>query len=264
MTNPPATTPQQALEEMSQQTASLLGDAKALRVSIGEETVTDLLSISIKRHGFTAMVTQATKQEEAKSGADIEIRLKTNSGRVRFVIQAKKLNIQNEKYRTFTRYSHTQASHQIDLLERHAGAKAIALYLLYNYVDGAEQKHWHCCLEPFNSELLGCTVTPTSNIRWAIAQKRYSFGDLHERIHTIPLRCLALCPSVFARLGLDTSQVHYYSDLPTPSSGTDGNVREQMIETEDEYGSSLYNVEETGLPKRVWVVDDVEDEIDKR
>lgn len=73
-----------------------LEQAQTLTVRLGEETLSDLLILDLKRHESTHKfwVCQTTKQEEASSGADllVVVRDATTARARRYAIQAKKLH----------------------------------------------------------------------------------------------------------------------------------------------------------------------------
>ena len=177
-------------------------------VRFGEETITDLLTMDLFVQGSTvALFKQTSKPDEAMWGTDFELWLGSERlGWFRFAIQAKKLDLRTDRYASLTQ-SNVNGP-QIDLLERYARRKRAApLYCLYNHTDGADElDHWHCCTGPANLKELGCSVTPSSNIRTAIGMwKGKNFKSIHGRKSTLPWKCLVSCPKVWnllqAKLG---------------------------------------------------------------
>ena len=169
-------------------------------VRFGEETITDLLMMDLYVQGSTlALFSQTSKPDESMWGTDFELWL--GSGRLgwfRFAIQAKKLDLRNDRYASLTQSNANGL--QIDILERYAQRKRAApLYCLYNHTDSADElDHWHCCTGPANLKELGCTVTPSSNIREAICQwNGKNFKRIHRRKNTLPWKCLVSCPKVW-------------------------------------------------------------------
>ena len=75
----------------------------------------------------------------------------------------------------------------MDILETYSrGARAIPLYLLYNYVDRCDiSRYWHCCQCP-DKKQLGCTLVPSRNIRQAFKNyKLKNFDWIHKsRVRT--------------------------------------------------------------------------------
>ncbi len=169
-------------------------------VRFGEETITDLLMMDLFVQGSTvALFKQTSKPDESMWGTDFELWLGSDRlGWFRFAIQAKKLDLRTDRYASLTQ-SNVNGP-QIDLLEQYAQRKGAApLYCLYNHTDGADLlDHWHCCTPPANLKELGCSVTPSSNIRKAIGQwKGKNFKSIHRRKGTLPWKCLVSCPKVW-------------------------------------------------------------------
>ena len=169
-------------------------------VRFGEETITDLLMMDLYLQGSTlALFKQTSKPDEAVWGTDFELWLGSERlGYFRFAIQAKKLDLRTDRYASLTHGNINGP--QIDLLERYAGRKRAApLYCLYNHTDDADElDHWNCCTGPPNLKELGCSVTPSSNIRKAIEQwKGKNFKSIHRREGTLPWKCLVSCPMVW-------------------------------------------------------------------
>ena len=99
-------------------------------VRFGEETITDLLMMDLYVQGSTlALFSQTSKPDESMWGTDFELWL--GSGRLgwfRFAIQAKKLDLRNDRYASLTQSNANGL--QIDILERYAQRKRAApLYL---------------------------------------------------------------------------------------------------------------------------------------
>ena len=132
-------------------------------------------------------------------GTDFELWLGSERlGWFRFAIQAKKLDLRTDRYVSLTQ-SNVNGP-QIDLIEQYAQSKRAApLYCLYNHTDSADElDHWHCCTGPANLKELGCTVTPSSNIREAINQwNGKNVRRIHRRKSTLPWKCLVSCPKVW-------------------------------------------------------------------
>ena len=169
-------------------------------VRFGEETITDLLMMDLFIQGSTvALFRQTSKPDESMWGTDFEIWLGSERlGWFRFAIQAKKLDLRTDRYASLTQ-SNVNGP-QIDLLDQYAQRKRAApLYCLYNHTDSADELvHWHCCTGPANLKELGCTVTPSSNIRKAINQwNGKNFRRIHRRESTLPWKCLVSCPKVW-------------------------------------------------------------------
>lgn len=127
------------LEAIVRCTWGLLRDAASLGASIGEETLTDLLSIKVKRDGYRVM--QFSKARESRTGVDIALEVWLGNDRmqwVRLAIQAKKLDVVSQRYHSLDYRNKT--GRQLNMLEQYAH-RAIPLYLLYNYKADAD-KYW--------------------------------------------------------------------------------------------------------------------------
>ena len=169
-------------------------------VRFGEETITDLLMMDLYVQGSRlAHFQQTSKPDEALWGTGFELWL--GSGRLgwfRFAIQAKKLDLKSDRYASLPQANANGL--QIDLLEQYASLnRAAPLYCLYNHSENADEfDHWHCCTGPADLRELGCSVTPSSNIRTAIGQwKGKNFQSIHRRKSTLPWKCLVSCPKVW-------------------------------------------------------------------
>ena len=194
---------QRSLENLSEDTWERLRNVKALSIfrgnRFGEETITDIAMLDLNRQGFKRSIfVQTTKAEEALSGTDFECWLRLSDKRwMRLAIQAKRLNLYTTRYDDLG-YK-VAGIRQIDLLERYAlHHGAVPLYCLYNYFDKVNPRsHWQCCQEPFRLDQLGCTVTPSSNVRQSLwSRGKRKFDPLHRLPNTIPWRCLAICPKI--------------------------------------------------------------------
>ena len=169
-------------------------------VRFGEETITDLLMMDLYVQGSRlAHFQQTSKPDEAMWGTDFELWLGSETrGWFRFAIQAKKLDLRTDRYSSLTQSNSN--GQQIDLLEQYARCnRAAPLYCLYNHTDGADEfEHWHCCTGPADLKELGCTVTPSFNIRTAIDQwAGKNFKSIHSSESTLPWKCLVSCTKVW-------------------------------------------------------------------
>ena len=191
------------LEALARDTWERLHDARELSIRFGEETITDLLLLDLRRRKpQAAEFIQTNKHRESLSGTDFEWWLGSNRiGWIRFAVQAKKLNLNTGRYGGFTHEVNGEL--QINLLEKYAMAnRATALYCLYNHAVKLDPlKHWHCCQTPFEPEQMGCTITPSSVVGDTLLNYgTKNFDYVHANERTIPWRCLALCPKVRQRL----------------------------------------------------------------
>ena len=166
-------------------------------VRLGEETLTDLLILDFMRSKPSHYkLFQINKKEEARIGADLEIRLHAGKNQAAvFAVQAKKL-YQSKRYEHLDAKVKSSGSSQMDILEMYSeSVGALPLYLLYNYVDQRDmQPYWHCgqCLD---ERQLGCTLVPSWTIRQAISNHGCrNFDWIHKSCDAFPWRCLFDCP----------------------------------------------------------------------
>ena len=172
-------------------------------VRLGEETLTDLLTLDfVRRAPKGAKLYQKSKTEEARTGADLEILVEVeNKKYIAIVIQAKKLYSSGRYDHLYAKVSGTN-TYQIDILEEYSRqTQAMPLYLLYNFVEGAEKyyehdENWPRCncdmLE--NIKHLGCTLEPIWRIREAInTHGGRNFHSIHNISNLFPWHCLFNC-----------------------------------------------------------------------
>ena len=223
-------------------------------VRFGEETITDFLMMELYVQGsMLAHFKQTSKPDEAMWGTDFELWIGSEQlGWFRLAIQAKKLDLRTDRYSSLTQGNPN--GQQIDLLEQYARFNhAAPLYCLYNHADYVdERQHWHCCTGPTDLKELGCTVTPSSNIRTAIdSWGGKNFKSVHRRKSTLPWKCLVSCPKVWDSLeamSKKSSQTPAFEATPLfdPRSCYHGTVpivlrrdRRTVIVRENERGGSL-------------------------
>ena len=167
-------------------------------VRLGEETLTDLLSLDFTRFVSKRRVKllQTTKADESKRGTDLEIRMNVGGGRALLIsLQAKKL-FPTGRYESLNAKPRPSNLPQIDVLENYSrNVRAVPLYLLYNHVDKwTALMGWHCC-QTLQTNQLGCTLVPSRIVRLAIRMRGCrNFRWIHGSSCTLPWRCLFDCP----------------------------------------------------------------------
>jgi hypothetical protein len=239
-------------EELAAWTWSLLWQARKVPMTIGEETITDILLLQIKSavlegHTYILLAGKTPKKLEALYGTDWEWWIGNNTtGWIRYAIQAKVLDAK-DTYAGLPQKVKSGAR-QVDLLEAYAAkVGAIPIYCLYNPASApAGAGHWHCCTADGKFEQLGCSVTSS-----AVAQKAIrtyggkKFGRIHSNSASVPWRCLVACGRYRTSMGhplasnivgkqywykkpprftmrsspnmdKDTNEVSYYPDTPLP------------------------------------------------
>ncbi len=276
-------------ERISEDTWNRLKQAQELEVRLGEETLTDILTLDFARLAGTHEVKlfQTPKSEEARKGTDLEVFLKTGGGAaIRYAIQAKKL-YPDKGYIHINAKAGKSGRFQIDVLEDHAkSVGAIPLYLLYNYIDHAEASRcWKCCKCPVEEKQLGCTLVPSWHVREAICRRGCrTFHFLHSHSESLPLRCRFKCPersswemkfeSQMARLplfpGIDASFPEQYSWVNLEPREGDWPewlwAQHQRVILDDEVRELFPgSTKETPIPRRILLVGqnlDAEDQVD--
>ena len=185
---------------ISEDTWNRLKQAQAFEVRLGEETLTDILTLDFARLAgkHEIRLFQTPKPKEAKQGTDLEVFLNTGRGTtIRYAIQAKKL-YPRKGYTHINAKAGKSSRSQIDVLEDHAKrVGAIPFYLLYNYINHAEASGcWNCCQCLVDEKQLGCTLVPSWHIREAIRLRGCrTFDFLHSYPEALPLRCRFDCPN---------------------------------------------------------------------
>ncbi len=185
-----------AAEKIAADTWDRIKYSREFNVRLGEETLTDLLTLDFKRFTPSHLsLIQTTKLNESKQGNDLEIRIQIkNTKAIVFAIQSKKI-YESGRYNTLNYKS--SSIYQIDILEKYSKkTKSIPIYLLYNYIDIHNiQSYWHCC-KCFDKKQLGCTIIPSWIVRQAINKRGCrKFQCIHKLDNcALPWRCLFNCP----------------------------------------------------------------------
>ena len=184
-------------ERISQDTWERIKQSWIHNVRFGEETLTDLVALDLTRFAPKRVrLIQTSKSDEARSGTDLEILIRTDAGVIRLAIQAKKLCSSGRYDHLNSKVSDTLAP-QIDVLEQYSRqVRAIPFYLLYNSVDYINvEKSWHCCQPTIQKKQFGCTFVPSWRIRQAIETRGCrNFAWIHDDKCALPWRCLFDCP----------------------------------------------------------------------
>ena len=189
-------------ESISRITWEWLGQARQLRLSFSEETVTDIAALQIAGAASRLVrVVKATKQQERQYGLDWMWFIGSPSqGYRRYVVQAKKITLNsspNFSYRIRHRVSRTPGSEfQMERLQRCAiRARATPLYCFYNNVGLAlATRYWHCRTypkQPDDIRQMGCTIVPLDVVE-AVHRPhhRKDFSSVHQDNRSMPWRCL--------------------------------------------------------------------------
>ena len=211
MLNTPPSDLEAALNNLSTETWERLGDIKAFsqrpepfnRVRYGETTITDLAMMYLCRHQVSrSLFLQTPQNREQFHGTDFEWWLgSTNLGWFRLAVQAKKLDMREDKYLKLGKK--VSGVRQVDVLTAYAVQnRATPLYCLYNFSETVNPiNHWHCCQRPITVTELGCSIAPANRIRQALNTRgKRTFDYMLLSNHTIPWQCLASCPGAMQAL----------------------------------------------------------------
>ena len=192
-----------SLKTLAVDTWENLREAKILSVRFGEETVTDILMLELRRQGFKTFK-QTRLHDEAKYGTDFECWVGSdNFGWVGYAVQAKKLDFRTGTYRGLSHIVKGVNQRQIDILTAYANARGLTpRYCLYSHSSPVDPGFLRCCSRSsFGESELGCTMTSPSEIKRAIATRGgKGFSAFQEHETTVPWRCLAICPRLRASL----------------------------------------------------------------
>ena len=185
-------------EQVSVDVWTRLMQSRELVVRLGEETLTDILTLDFTRLAGKHRVKmfQTPKLREAKTGTDLEVSVNTGGGKAfKYAIQAKKL-YPDGRYPHLKSKVGSSGRLQLDVLEHYAKTNGVLpYYLLFNYVDHVmKTQHWHCC-QSLDEDQLGCTLVPSWHVRRATEQRGCrTFAFLHSIPEALPFRCRFDCP----------------------------------------------------------------------
>ena len=197
-----------------------------MSVRFGEETITDLLLLELRRKGFISFK-QTGLHNESKYGTDFECWIGSDdSGWIGYAIQAKKLDFGTGTYRNLGHVVKGPGKRQVDILKTYANRRGLTpRYCLYSHSPHVDQSFLHCCSRDFLEEELGCTLTPPSVIERAIASRGGKrFESLQADSDTVPWRCLARCP----RLGDSLVSNSISSEHLSPLLDKDSTIHKQL------------------------------------
>lgn len=191
--------------DLSVSTWDRLGAARDVEYQVGEETITDLNVLELKRSAAPYVTTKTyTKRQEGKIGADWEWWFTGPSGAsIGFRVQAKVVELKSDTYphlhykRRKKVNGRRTTVYQADELIRRAIKDAparIPLYCLYTNSPATFPSILCACkrsIHPPGS--YGCAITSAFRVRHSRMVKRPSdFQNLHPFLY--PWHCLIWCP----------------------------------------------------------------------
>ena len=218
------------LQKLAEDTWENLREAKLLSVRYGEETITDILMLELRRKGFK-LFKQTSLRDETKYGTDFECWVGScKMGWVGYAIQAKKLDLRSGTYRNFGHVVKGPNKRQIDILKAYATARKLTpRYCLYSYSFNVDRDILQCCSRQFPEGELGCTLTPPGVIERAISTPRgKDFFSLQSDRLTVPWRCLAICPLLRRSLSPETFPPVYFSPLLDTDSKVHASLPQEL------------------------------------
>lgn len=169
------------LSQVTMRITEVQSSAFQHRISISEETITELLVLELKRIGGDAVhISAHSKPQENKTGADLElIFFDATMVPVKYTVQAKRLYASN-RYEAI-RNNMKQCS---NLIEGADQTGATPIYLFYNILDSKNEEiaveSWRFKKGNEAIGLFGCTVFDAEKIRDMIENKATkSFLSLH-------------------------------------------------------------------------------------
>lgn len=248
----------QLFELLAESTWERIRDGEELGCRQGEETITNINLLEIKRARLREVrIPKINKANEFKTGIDWEWWIGSNQrGWWRYVVQAKKI----DSCGRYNKLRHKIGSNfQIDILEAYAKSnQCIPLYCFYNSIKANNlQAYWQCCV-PYDELQLGCTVAPVDVVKKAFVQgESKTFQFMHFQQLILPWRCLVRCPSI---LSLRHGEPHplangvyakfsSYETLPFFLRKDAG--EENIVE----FSNDFYNHDMALYPKRILAID---------
>lgn len=247
-------------EKLAVQTWEWLELSRALQLSIGETTITDINLLELKREGPPDVhVYKAIGRDEPEKGFDWEWYVgNPRGGWWRYAVQAKKLSLSTNRYRSFRH--RIRGRQQLSVLEDFARSnRAIALYCFYNSRPEAVERAYWSCGRAFGAKQLGCSVLPLNGVRSLHRTAGApSFEDVHQHRAALPWRCIVDCPllspSASCRHPLHEGdwEVAPLAELPAFLADSDSHGTIEL--PQQGYSSEL-----GGYPKRIAVLHSPED-----
>lgn len=176
--------------EQAGRTWRLMSDGARYKLLPGEETLTDLNLLQLKRRCPDLVYTEKfTRYREGKdTGADWEWWIARRDRWLGMRIQAKRLDPQSQRYELF-RADRTKALQQADMLIAAAAAGPERLYPLYCFYNtGCPTPDKPRCSPNGDGLVYGCTLLAAPTVRELVARGATYYSDFAP--HAIPWSCL--------------------------------------------------------------------------
>lgn len=253
-------------EELAAGTWERLMYSVLLSCSQGETTITDLNLLELIRAHLPGLrIYKAHSRDESRYGFDWEWFVGRPGSWFRYSVQAKKLDIHSQRYKSLRHK--VGPTFQLEILKNFAKTqKTIPLYCFYNYVSSnADAKAgWNCKLS-FDATQLGCTIAPLHVVESQHqARVAKDFAAVHTGKGVFPWRCLICCPTLQPEAPdnplLPTSHTpkrlealpSYLANLPEMKEDSPfaDNICLTVELPDEEYASEL-----EGFPERIMIID---------
>jgi hypothetical protein len=243
---------QSILEKLSFDSYWRLRDSHSLGIRFGEETMTDLILLELKRFlSPNIKIIQTPKPAEAKKGTDWEWWIGSDrAGWTRYAVQAKKMHSSTLRYSGISQ--RTGPKLQIDVLDSYAKTNgAVAIYLFYNSPTAKfSEDGWNCCRE-FNAFQLSCTISPSQIVRPCIHKRgTKNFNWIHNKIESLPWRCLTCTKAkgLVVGAGLESKIIHL---VDNPEYQREDSTQETQLAEEVENQPQRRDCNYAALPETI-------------
>ncbi len=262
-------------QELAERTWKKLGltTRPNINTTLSETSITDDILLELAMLNSPNIDLYKTPQnEECNKGTDWEFWIGRDSEWVRYAIQAKKIDLKTEKYKTLRHK--VGGKLQLEILKDYANKnEAVPLYCFYNYVGdsnvtGRMCRHHHCpcpcCFyrgDPshFPSHF-GITITPLRIVESLMDRteaKNRTFDWIHKRRETRPWSCLVCCDPFRSAHIWNGKQPKIYRSLPKfpKQEKMDAEIKESMsAENSLLFENGEFYNEEAGTPKNIAVI----------
>ncbi len=172
-----------------------LQDAKRFDFSLGEETITDQLLLSLIRACPTEVVIKKSSKlrEGLTTGADWEWWFCGNHTAFGMRVQAKRLFPKSLKYEGLGKLAGESEVKQVDLLLQNARKGPLyAIYCFYNYWDsGTKTPRWNCQSYVPDWTLFGCSVSDARLVKECIDTGKNDIKTVGSLSY--PWMCIVCC-----------------------------------------------------------------------
>jgi hypothetical protein len=226
------------------------------RIHLGEDAITTNNLDALASAGPCCVVIEDTRAKEDTTGCDFELWIGSDHrGWFRYAVQAKKIQVANDRYASLKHKVGKAGKLQIDILEDYSKLnRAIPIYCFYNNSNSAFK--WNCNL-PTEKEQLGVSITPSSVVRKAITKSGCrTFSYIHGQPETLPWRCLVACPHLVDPTKAKNSKWShisdgYYKELPKVLAS----LRETTSRLSFEQIPDLFSRESDLRPEWIGIID---------